>query len=456
MKLSKIAMLAAIACASYTSSMTAGANDTIELVAHSTTNHSATNCDCGEPVCGCEAVDSCCDDGCDSGCDSACGSGSKLGSLFDKCSLGDCCLGEPWSLFGTHNGISAGGWLQMGYHTRNNALFNSYKDKLQLQQAWVYAEKAVDTSCGFDIGGRVDYLYGTDSQDTQAFGTSPRGWDNDWDNGGDYGRALPQAYVEVGYGDLTVKAGKFFTLIGYEVVAAPDNFFYSHAYTMYNSEPFTHTGALATYKVNDSITAYGGYTLGWDSGFDDNGDSFLGGLSVALSDQFTLTYATVAGRFGSAPLGTPEKGYMQSLVADISVSDNLQYIIQSDYLDSDNGISTVRQTFDINQYLIYSINDCWSVGGRFEWWQVQKDSQGYYGGAAAIPANTPVVGNFDVYALTFGVNYKPHANVIIRPEIRSDWVQGLSDAEKTAADVSLLEGNKQDQTTFGIDTIFLF
>ena len=41
--------------------------------------------------------------------------------------------------------------------------------------------------------------------------------------------------------------GDFFTMVGYEVVAAPEDFFYSHAYTVYNAEPFTHTGVLATF-----------------------------------------------------------------------------------------------------------------------------------------------------------------------------------------------------------------
>ncbi len=96
--------------------------------------------------------------------------------------------------------------------------------------------------CGFDIGGRIDYIYGTDGPDTQAFGIDNDHWDNGWDNGNDYGSAIPQLYMEAGYGDLSVKVGHFYTIIGYEVVQAPDNFFYSHAYTMYNSEPFTHTG----------------------------------------------------------------------------------------------------------------------------------------------------------------------------------------------------------------------
>ena len=49
---------------------------------------------------------------------------------------------------------------------------------------------------------------------------------------------------------LNVKAGHFYTPIGYESVPAPDNFFYTHAYTMQYGEPFTHTGLLGNYKVN--------------------------------------------------------------------------------------------------------------------------------------------------------------------------------------------------------------
>ena len=126
------------------------------------------------------------------------------------------------------------------------------------------------------------------------------GWDNTWDNGVNYGWAMPQLYLEAGYGDLSVKAGHFYTIIGYEVVQATGNFFYSHAYTFNNSEPFTHTGILATYNLSDDVTFYGGWTEGWDSGFDDNGDNFLGGISVNLTDDFTVIYATTIGRFGSA------------------------------------------------------------------------------------------------------------------------------------------------------------
>ena len=87
-------------------------------------------------------------------------------------------------------------------------------------------------------------MYGVDGYDTQSFGNNPGRWDflNDFDHG-IYAFAIPQAYAELANGDFSVKLGHFFTIVGYEVVPAPGNFFFSHSFTMYNSEPFMHTGA---------------------------------------------------------------------------------------------------------------------------------------------------------------------------------------------------------------------
>ncbi len=389
--------------------------------------------------CGAEYIATC-EGGCDSGCTSGKG-GCGLAAGFGGC---ECDLGDPYELFGEYKGFSMGGWTQIGYFDKALPLFNSRADNVQLQQQWLFAEKAIDTSNGYDIGGRIDYIYGTDGPDTQAFGIDNNHWDNGWDNGNDYGHAIPQLYVEAGYGDMSVKLGHFYTIIGWEVVTAPDNFFYSHAYTMYNSEPFTHTGALATYTPGDEVTVYGGYVLGWDSGFEDNGDAFLGGISMDVTDRLNMTYATVGGRFGETRgISSPsERGYMHSVVGSYSLSDKLTYIGQSDFLTAEgpDGAKS-RETVGYNNYLIYQHNDCWGFGGRFEWYQ----NQGIY---------TDPPQKSDIYALTFGLNYKPHANVLVRPEVRWDWVSNT--AAIAAAGNSVLENNDDDQTTFGIDTIFLF
>ncbi len=466
MRLSKLAFLAAVCSGAVIS-------NNLARTAWGQAPNSAANgvsqvsyCDCGIPDCGCEMTTPSC--GCEGGCDGSCGnSGGEVEYCNDGCGSGlfdtgcgdrcgdGCDLGDPFELLGECCGFHMGGWVQLGYHNKALPAFNTYPDHYQLQQAWLFAEKTLDTSNGFDFGGRMDYIYGTDGPNTQAFGTDPDGWDNPWDNGGQYGHAIPQLYGEVGYGDLSVKFGHFFTIIGYEVVGATGNFFYSHAYTFNFSEPFTHTGALLTYNMTDDIDLFGGYTMGWDSGFEDNGDAFIGGSSVQLTDDISITSTLVGGRFGDAN-GSGERGIMSSTVAQIQLTQKLAYVFQSDLLDTENAIGeTVRDTFGINQYLIRSFGDCVQIGGRFEWWQVQADSQGFYGSGAPAGLNTIASGDYDIYALTLGMNVKPHANVTIRPEIRWDWVEGSTD-NLAIADFSLLEDNSDKQTTFGIDTIITF
>ncbi len=91
-------------------------------------------------------------------------------------------------------------------------------------------------------------MYGVDGNEAQSFGNTPGNYDfvNGWDRG-IYEWALPQLYAEAAMGDLSVKVGHFYTTVGYEVIPSGGNFFLSRQLTFYNSEPFTHTGILATY-----------------------------------------------------------------------------------------------------------------------------------------------------------------------------------------------------------------
>jgi len=377
----------------------------------------------------------------DAACGDRCGCGSSCGLL------GDCCLGDPWTLKGAVapcSPIDFGGWTQIGFHTDNVRLsrvdndalaFNDHPDRLNLHQQWFWAEKVADGSCGLDWGFRADLMYGTDAAKTQAFGNPAGSWDfqNGWDQGGGYGWAMPQLYGELAYGDWSVIAGHFYTLVGYEVVTAPDNFFYSHALTMFNSEPFTHTGVLATYSGLEDVEFYGGWTAGWDTGFDQfaDGSNWLGGFSASLSDDVSFTYISTAGNFGKRSAW--QGGYSHSLVLDVSLSDDLNYVFQSDLvsIDSAAGAVTANDQVGINQYLFYTLNDCWAVGGRAEWWRTD---------------------GFDYQELTVGLNYRPHANVVLRPEVRYDWV----DSDGAAANAGFASEGAYDNFSFGMDCILTY
>ncbi len=380
---------------------------------------------------GCTSCDPCGSVSCDSCCDSC--------YLFGG--------SEPFKLFKkSRGGINAGFWTQFGYHTEGangfgTGLMNSYPNNLQLHQQWFFLEKAVDTGgCGVDWGFRVDYLYGTDAPDTQAFGGQLNDWDFGWWYGPDangYGSAIPQAYAEVGINDLKARIGHFFTIVGYEVVPATGNFFYSHSFEFYISEPFTHTGVLLDYALTDDITVTGGWTAGWNTGFTANGGTcFLGGISLQLTDNAKLAYTTSWGdagfddRFGIP--GSDPNGYFHTILFTWDINDNWTYVFQNNYCDNDRLEQSPKDEISWNNYLFYTINDCWKVGARFEYF---KDPR--------IPVRqTTSNATNEVYDFTIGLNYRPMANVVVRPELRWD------DFHR--------DSGLQDTFLFGIDTVITY
>ena len=349
-----------------------------------------------------------------------CGLGSRIGGLRE------CNLGDQWRLFKPRCDeprYNIGGWAQIGYAEENNDLFFDNEDNFNLHQLWFYAEKIARPSenGGLGFGWRFDAVFGTDADDTQAFGntTTPggriRGFDNNFATGDDYGWALPQLYGEIAAENWSVKVGHFYTLVGYEVVTAPDNFFFSHAMTQFLSEPFTHTGAIGTFNVSDDLTLYAGWTLGWDTGFDQfaDGSSFLGGFSTSVAENSTLTYISTIGDFGFRG----SDAYSHSIVVDTQVTDNFNWVVQSDLVRVG---STGEDNVGLNQYFLYSLSDCWGLGSRIEWWKGDTLT-GYAPHGGVLPAS----GSHSYYGATFGVNYKPHANITVRPEYRVDWSPAL-------------------------------
>lgn len=344
-------------------------------------------------------------------------------------------LGDPWTLKARcaerrcmdpdDMKINFGGWFQFGYTNNSDGVFNTVPDRFNLHQGWFFAEKVADGSDGVGWGFRADIMYGIDANNTQAFGNNPGTFDfvNGWDHGV-YGWAMPQLYGEMAINDTSVKIGHFYTPMGYEVVTAPGNFFFSHAYTMNFSEAFTHTGVLATTPLGENFKAYYGWTLGWDTGFAQNngGSNFLGGGSWTVNDELTVTYMTTIGN-----LGWIGDGYAHTIVADKKFNDKWEYIFQSDVLHTNAGVfgGTTYHTVGINNYLFYTVNERVKLGGRAEWWKANGVSYN---------------------EITAGVNYRPHANVVLRPEIRYQWSPAAANPI----------GLPEDATIFGIDMIITY
>ncbi len=348
--------------------------------------------------------------------------------LFGDC----CCLKE--------HDTTLTGWLDGGFEGNTDNPASHYngpvtfpdRDDGQFNQAYVALERtAPANNCGWFLGGRVDLLYGSDyffttaaGLDGSSIGNLPR-----WGNSSfQYGLSMPQLYGEIDYDDVKIKIGHFYTIIGYEVVTAKDNFFYSHSYTFQYGEPFTHTGVLASRPINDNWSWSAGLTAGWNDFNMQDGLNFVGGITYTDKDYGSLAFAIDTGNNSTVNLPgvRPEANRtMYSIVWNRTLNSRWTYVLQHD-LGIQQDAATLQGTdtaewYGINQYLFYKINCCWTAGVRMEWF---RDDDGF--NVTGLRPGNPLVGNFfagNFYELTAGVNYKPNGNWDIRPEIRWDWFQ---------------------------------
>lgn len=133
--------------------------------------------------------------------------------------------------------LSVGGWASAGANfnpdhpdDRSNApvSFNYRANEFNLEQLNLFVDRQVLTNADkWDVGGRFDVMFGLDTPYTQATGH----WDQHLIDDNDlrlYKMALPQLYAEV-YAPIangiSAKFGRFYSIIGYESVSSPANFF---------------------------------------------------------------------------------------------------------------------------------------------------------------------------------------------------------------------------------------
>jgi len=412
-----------------------------------------------------------------------------------------------------NRGVATYGWVEAGIGANNwGSPFNgpiTLADRNwqgQMNQLYLVNERVIDTSGGgWDWGGRIDLLYGTDSIFTtarglDAYGVQRYGLENvaSWPSSKDYGLAMPQLYGEIARDDLTVRIGHFYTIIGYEVVPAIGNFFYTHAFSM-QYEPFTHTGVLGIWTPGDGTTIYAGVTNGWDNFSDgmpmrgpwavlnpgypgaNNNSAFLGGAKFETADKRQSLLITTSSGNEETPQGpTPASGSLvgnRSIISTVYVNqltDRLTYVFQNDngwqfnsgYPAGNIGQPAgLAQWTSFNQYLFWQFNERWTGGVRIEYFRdnngykvtaplrnyCQAGNPGYYAGGFA--------GNF--WEMTWGLNYRANRNWLIRPELRYDWFTPNAGVTARPYGKGLGQGigttgNQLGQFYGGCDAIFQF
>ncbi|MBL8888378.1 MAG: outer membrane beta-barrel protein [Planctomycetaceae bacterium] len=329
-------------------------------------------------------------------------------------------------------GLNFGGFTSIGYHTDGlGSSLYLMPNRVHLEQQWFYAEKIADGRQGLGLGGRIDYVYGSNAQFFQAAGLGTNGWDNSFDNGFPYGHALPQAYGEAAYGDFSVKVGHFLKITGFEAVQANKNFFNSRQLSFANL-PFNHSGALTEYRVNSDTTLLNGYVMGLSTAFEDGGDAYIGGISHRWNDRTNFTYTTVLGRLyeNLGGFGGRDVGQIHSLILSNALTDRLSFVNETNlYIAKSNG--GTGEMVSNTSYFFYDVSERLALGSRSEYFHVTDvfdDSS-------------------DIFTQTLGVNVKPSSNLSIRPEVR--WVFD-------PAPLGINGGPDTSNTIFGIDAIFVF
>ncbi len=317
------------------------------------------------------------------------------------------------------------GWLNAGVvgntsspASRFNGPYNAVdrSNELMFNQGYLVSEIELPRDGSFGLGGRVDLLYGEDFLLAES-----RGWERNpdasprWNSGEYYGLAMPQMYAELGTNDLSIKVGHFYSVVGYEGVMAPYNFFYSKSYSYQFAGPFQHWGGQVEWQITESWRMI--------TGDEDNN----------LSGQQGETRFTNRARY--------------SWLVALPITCRLEYVFHHwlGYQEAGAADGGDAYWYGIDQYLHYALNDCWKLGARFEWF---RDEQGTRVGLnrPSNPNNPPFVGNF--WSLSAGVNWTPTKNLTVRPELRWDRFDGTG--------LPYDDGTKTDQFMLAADVIWRF
>lgn len=249
--------------------------------------------------------------------------------------------------------------------------------------------------------------------------------------------AIRSAYIAlrtpVGNG-IDWKIGVFDTIIGYESLTSGNNPNYSRSFG-FNIEPTTHTGALASYKVNDIVTLQGGiantsfdgtaYTANINnSGANGNNGglsnpTLIGGVSLTAPDSFGWAKgAVLSGVVINTSEGTNVDGdptgatsYYVGATVPTPIA-KLKFGGSFDYLNVHSG----GNTWNLAGYSTYAFNDKLSLNLRYEHLSGASDlNAGAYGSFNNV--------NNAADEITATVQYNLWANVISRVEARWDHVE---------------------------------
>ncbi|MDR1693662.1 MAG: porin [Lactobacillaceae bacterium] len=336
------------------------------------------------------------------------------------------------------SGHAEAGIYKNEYWNNETEVMQNTRDDVQFNQGVIAVGKKLDKARTFDVGGRIDYMFGTDARMVQSDGlernsktkNGERGWGT-----GDYFSAVSQAYIEAGYDMFTLKVGKMLNPMGHESIYSPDRFFYSLS-GGFTYRPATVSGAIVNWDSScGNYNVYAGYISAMDQTFD-SGDNngIIAGFGVKLTDQLGVKAGAIYEKHDQTDPN--QHNTSANLVVDYEISSRLNYTFEVTYAQNKTTIVGLKaRTYSYNNELVYELTGDWALGGRFEYTHeyenVTKDS-------------------VDMYSFVLGANYNPSELdwLTIKPEVRYDRYGG---------ERMFVDGNgKKDQISAGVSAMVKF
>ena len=341
---------------------------------------------------------------------------------------------------GAISGIRLTGFVDTAYHwnfqnpgystptgttvDRNQSIgvFDTMGDSFTLHAIELAFEKPAPQEGG--VGFRTDLLMGEDAKVISAGGSESDEFD------------IEQGYVEARLplhalegnevlGDsLYLRAGKYVTLAGAEVIESKDNWNTTRSLMFGYAIPFTHTGVRAAYGLwGDKVTLTTGLNNGWDLLEDNNRyRTWEGQIAFQPNDKFLFTTTTYIG-----PENLNQIGHKRGLIDfvalwhatdKLSLMGNLDIGRENRVVNADPGQEdSLWHGYAL--YGRYQVNPKLAFATRVE---LFVDQEAFRVGAGAVAGG--VARDSRYWEWTYTGEYKLYDNLISRLEYRYDWSDG--------------------------------
>lgn len=288
----------------------------------------------------------------------------------------------------------------LGYNTATS--YNSQHNNLSLNAAHI--------ALGGDVGGGVTYVIEVDAgQDAVATRSNYPGPMASLSAGNTYAFDVQEAYGVYKNGKFSLKAGKFVTYNGIEVIEGPMNPTVSRGYLFGYAEPFTHVGVVGIFQATDTVDVHVGVVNGWDVVADNNRAKTI--VAKVGINPSPATAITISGYAGPEEAGDNDHW---KTTADVTAMQKIALCdlwLQANFGREGLAGGTSAKWFGAGVQPVLHLSDEFTLGGRLEYFQ---DTNGFKTGLVTSGTKLNLVNVSVAPGYTFSKHFT------LRAEVRFD------------------------------------